>query len=43
MMPREQFDALKQRRDEHWESGQDPNVNTDEDPEDSDKERGPLH
>ncbi len=41
-MPREQFDALERRRDERWERGQDPNVDTDEDPEDSDEERGPL-
>ena len=41
-MPREQFQALERRRDERWERGQDPNIDTDKDPEDSDEERGPL-
>ncbi len=42
MMPRKEFDALEQARDERWERGQDPNVETNEDPEDRDQERGPL-
>jgi hypothetical protein len=42
IMPRKQFDALERRRYERWERGQDPNVDTDEDHEDSDEERGPL-
>ena len=36
MMLRKQFNALERKRDECWKRGQDPNVDTDEDPEDSD-------
>ncbi len=42
-MPHERFDALERRCDACWERGQDPNIETDEDPEDSDKERGPVN
>ncbi len=40
-MPREDFDELERRRDERWERGQDPYNETDEEPEDNDREPGP--
>ncbi len=35
------FDELERRRDECWERGDDPGVETDKEPEDNDQEPGP--
>ena len=37
LMPCKDFEALEQRRDVRWERGQDPDVETDKEPEDSDQ------
>ncbi len=40
-MPCKAFEELEQRRDARWERGDDPDVETDEEPEDNDQEPGP--
>ena len=40
-MPREEHDELERRRNARWERGQDPYTETDEEPEDDDREPGP--